>query len=249
MATLVEREWYMGNSPIEALNNRLSDLKATLNQFLELIRTLEETAEEIAAFGRLSTDSSEILVNARCLIPQLYKDHEIFQSTVGALMRALSTSEESLSCTNDFNHQFISPVEDIAQACTTVNESIFQARRYVRQLTTVCQHQRQLIIESYLAQLADLILTLESTIQIIKNQVNCLQPTALRFDEFCQLIINLETNCREFQRSLELHKMVAERTPLTRSDTIETFETLREFISIVSAYVELAEMICIDLLS
>src|SRR6476661_3129868 len=98
----------MCNSPIEDLNNRLSDLKATLNEFLELIRTLEETAEEIAAFGSLSTASSEILTNARCLIPQLYKDHERFQATISAL-----PASESLSCTNGFNHQLIPPVEDV----------------------------------------------------------------------------------------------------------------------------------------
>jgi hypothetical protein len=122
-------------------------------------------------------------------------------------------------------------------------------RGSIEQLSTVAARQRQSIIEARLAQLSDLIFTLESTTTIARNQIQRLPPTHHQLTELRQSIALLEQDCQDCRQSFDLYVLIADQLPCTLDNTVELFTDLQSLIAVVVSSVELAQTICMDLLN
>lgn len=226
----------MRNNPREELNNRLADLKGILNEVLELTRILEQTAEEFVRLG-IDPATSDGLESLRHLIPELHEHYRTFEST-------LSTYQTDL-----LNHQLNWTAEDMEEVYTEVNRGITQLRQYSDQIATLAQNDRHAIVATRLAQLTELIFTLENTTQIARNQITQLNPNHFQFVELNPSITLLEQHCRECRHSIDLYMLIVEQVPFTLQNTIDLFEDLQDLVSVVSTSIEFAQTICMDLLN
>jgi hypothetical protein len=221
------------NNSIDELNNRLSDLRVILDEFLELTRMLAQTQEEFADFGVFSPSYPETLTQLYHLVPQLEADYQVFQASI-------------TTYGNDFDHRLLWTPEEVNEAYGILNSRLFQIEEYIQQLNAIVQNQRRLVLKSRLEQIAQLILTLESTIQIARSRLTLNTP---QFIDYSEQLRRLETMNRYFQRSLQLYEMISDQTPFTLENTVALFSELRELTSTIQASTELAELICIDLLN